>query len=535
MTQNSAPAGLPAPRQQSRRIDAALLLGLLLVLPALALAVLFKLVPLLRTLVLSLYETRGFSDPTFAWFRNYELMLRDPAFWGAFRNAALVFATLPVWVVLPLLLALLIFQRTPGWKVFRAAYFLPYMIAPVVVGIMFRQILAPDGPLNALLIGIGLAPLAIEWLNGPASALFSLTGVALWAFFGLGVLTYSPGTPPDEVIEAPSRRRRVRTAGADRGAAAPAGDRLLDGAVHLEHADLDVPADLRADARRAGLGDHAARIPRLHHHLRVSRPRPRRRHRHGAVRLRGPGFGPGGAPHVCRGEGRPMSTGAAAPARPAAAGHGALARPIVRWALTVVLAVVAVVALYPLLFTFVNSLKTRSDFAGNALGLPAAVTLENYTQTFARMNVPQLLFNTIVTTAGGLVLSTVAALFVAYAVTKLRIRGGNLIFLFIISMLVIPSQVVIYPLYETILNLGLGGTYQGLILSYAAFGLPISTYMLVAFFRAIPDELIAAARIDGAGGLRILFQLLLPISTPAIAAISILNFVWMWNDFCCRW
>lgn len=204
MTQNSAPAGLPAPRQQSRRIDAALLLSLLLVLPALALAVLFKLVPLLRTLVLSLYETRGFSDPTFAWFRNYELMLRDPAFWGAFRNAALVFATLPVWVVLPLLLALLIFQRTPGWKVFRAAYFLPYMIAPVVVGIMFRQILAPDGPLNALLIGIGLAPLAIEWLNGPASALFSLTGVALWAFFGLGVLTYLAGlsTVPDEVIEA---------------------------------------------------------------------------------------------------------------------------------------------------------------------------------------------------------------------------------------------------------------------------------------------------------------------------------------------
>jgi ABC-type sugar transport system permease subunit len=203
MSHTSVQAASGVPRSK-RRTDKTLLIGIMLVLPAIALVVVFKLIPLIRALVLSFYETRGFGDPTFAWFSNYSSMLRDPAFLGSFRNAALVFATLPVWIVLPLLLALLIFQRTPGWKVFRAAYFLPYMIAPVVVGIMFRQILAPEGPLNALLIGIGLAPLAIEWLNGPTSALFSLTAVALWAFFGLGVLTYLSGlsTVSEEVIEA---------------------------------------------------------------------------------------------------------------------------------------------------------------------------------------------------------------------------------------------------------------------------------------------------------------------------------------------
>ena len=213
-----------------------------------------------------------------------------------------------------------------------------------------------------------------------------------------------------------------------------------------------------------------------------------------------------------------------------APGSNPLVRSIVKWLVTFALVVVAVVALYPLIFTVINSLKTRTGYAQNPLGLPLDITLENYLDTFVRLDVLRLLFNSIVTTGGGLLLSTVAALFIAYAVTKLRIKGGNLIFLFIIAMLVIPSQVVIYPLYETILDLGLGGTYQGLILSYAAFGLPISTYMLAAFFRAIPDELIEAARIDGAGELRILFQLMLPISTPAIAALSILNFVWMWND-----
>lgn len=203
---------------------------------------------------------------------------------------------------------------------------------------------------------------------------------------------------------------------------------------------------------------------------------------------------------------------------------------LARWLVTAGLIVVAVVALYPLFFTIINSFKSRVGFAQNPLGIPTSITFENYVQTFERMNVPGLLLNSAVTTAGGLLLSTVAALFIAYAVTKLRMPGGNYVFLFIISMLVIPSQVIIYPLYQTILDMGFGGTYAGLILAYAAFGLPMSTYLLVAYFRAIPDELIEAARLDGAGELRILFQVLLPVSMPAIAALSILNFVWMWND-----
>jgi len=180
------------------------LIALLFVLPGLALAILFKLVPLLRGIWLSFLETRGFEDPTFAGLANYRTMLADPSVHDSFRNALIAFATLPVWIVLPLVLAFLLFQKTPGWKFFRAAFFLPYMIAPIVVGIMFRQILAPDGPLNAVLRAIGLAPLAIEWLNGPTSALLALTAVALWSFFGLGVLTYLSGlsTVSEEVVEA---------------------------------------------------------------------------------------------------------------------------------------------------------------------------------------------------------------------------------------------------------------------------------------------------------------------------------------------
>jgi len=207
-----------------------------------------------------------------------------------------------------------------------------------------------------------------------------------------------------------------------------------------------------------------------------------------------------------------------------------LAKGLVKWSISFGLTIIVVGALYPLLFTLVNSFKTRTSYAGDPLGFVGDVTFENYIDTFSRMDVPRLMLNSILTTGGGLILATVAALLLAYAVTKLRIPGADFILLFVIGMLVIPSQVVIFPLFETIVDLGFGGTYQGLILAYAAFGLPISTYLLAAYFRSIPDELIEAARMDGASEIRILVGIVIPVSMPAIAALSILNFVWMWND-----
>ncbi|AEB44746.1 MULTISPECIES: carbohydrate ABC transporter permease [Micromonospora] len=196
----------PAPVRRTRRFRHARewWLGALLVLPALALAFTFKLVPLVRGVTTSFESSSGFGDSSFAGFDNYTRMFDDPMVLASFRNALLVVATLPVWIVVPLVLAVLIHQRAPGWKFFRAVYFIPYTIAPIVVGIMFRQILAPDGPINALLRTVGLEPLALEWLNGRNSALFSLVAVALWSFFGLGVMTYLAGlaTIPDEVLEA---------------------------------------------------------------------------------------------------------------------------------------------------------------------------------------------------------------------------------------------------------------------------------------------------------------------------------------------
>lgn len=218
------------------------------------------------------------------------------------------------------------------------------------------------------------------------------------------------------------------------------------------------------------------------------------------------------------------------PSPQASLSHSGVRANVAKSLVLVVLSMFAIAALYPLVFTIMSSFKSSGEFATNPMGLPASLSLINYIETFQRMEVGRLLFNSVISTVGAMILTTVSALFVAYVVTKTTFPGRNLVFLFIISMLVIPSQAIIYPLHQTILDIGLGGSYEGLILSLAAFGLPLGTYILAAYFRAVPDEMIEAARMDGAGHLRMLFSVLLPVSLPALAALSILNFVWMWND-----
>jgi ABC-type sugar transport system permease subunit len=188
--------------QSSRRRDA--LTGALLVLPAIALALTFKIGPLLRGIYTSLFLSQLGEAARWNNFSSYLRMAHDPTVQRAFLNAAKVVLTLPVWVVLPLVVALLIFQRTPGWSFFRAAYFMPYTIAPVIVGQVFRELLHAQGPLNELLRLLGLNFLALSWLGDKGIALFSLVAVVLWSYFGLGVVTYLAGlgTISDELFDA---------------------------------------------------------------------------------------------------------------------------------------------------------------------------------------------------------------------------------------------------------------------------------------------------------------------------------------------
>ena len=113
---------------------------MIFILPAAYFAINFKIFPLVRGLIDSFHHFAGGWRPEFVGIENFRRMYHDPVVRQSFLNAVKVMATLPLWVLFPLVLAFFIFQRVPGWRFFRAVYFLPYTIAPIIVGQIFREI-----------------------------------------------------------------------------------------------------------------------------------------------------------------------------------------------------------------------------------------------------------------------------------------------------------------------------------------------------------------------------------------------------------
>lgn len=173
--------------------------GYALIVPAIGLVLLIKGIPLLYGLSSSFQS--GDSGPTLA---NYERMLADPVWLTALFNAARALLLLPVFILVPLVLALLLFLRVPGWRFFRAAFFLANLLPAAIVGLMFRVILGFDGPVVQVLSAAGLEALARPVLSNPDTALWAVFGVVLWTIFGLGVLVYLGGLAaiPEDLVDA---------------------------------------------------------------------------------------------------------------------------------------------------------------------------------------------------------------------------------------------------------------------------------------------------------------------------------------------
>lgn len=177
-------------------------LGLLFVVPALALVIVFRIVPLIWGFGTSLTDYDGMSPARFVGIANYAALTRDPVFLDSIVNMLILLATLPVWIGLPMLLAILIHQGVPGGKLFRAVYFFPAVLSSVIVGAIFNMLLRYDGSFNAMLKALGFS--AVDWLGNSSTALFSLIAVQLWATFGMSLLIFLAGlsTVPSDMLEA---------------------------------------------------------------------------------------------------------------------------------------------------------------------------------------------------------------------------------------------------------------------------------------------------------------------------------------------
>lgn len=194
------------------------------------------------------------------------------------------------------------------------------------------------------------------------------------------------------------------------------------------------------------------------------------------------------------------------------------------------LVVLAAVALFPLLWML--SVSFMQPGATHSLPpplLPADPTFGNYRDLFAFNGMGRYLANSFLVTGGITLVSLAFNLMSGYAFAKLRFRGRERLFQALIGALVIPVQVTMMPLFLMLKEMGLVNTYVGVMLPM--FTTVFGIFLVRQYARSIPDELLEAARIDGAGEMRIFVQIVLPLLKPIIVTLAIFTFLAAWNDF----
>jgi raffinose/stachyose/melibiose transport system permease protein len=196
----------------------------------------------------------------------------------------------------------------------------------------------------------------------------------------------------------------------------------------------------------------------------------------------------------------------------------------------IVLLAFVVLALVPIYFMVANALKTDDEYAANQLSPPHHPVLSTLHDALAGGDLYRWMLNSVLITAAAVLISTVVAAFGAYPIALMEWRPGRIMLSVLIALMVVPPIVLVIPLFQMVVAAHQLNTYQSVIVIYTGLLLPFSTFLLASFFRTIPRSLLEAARIDGAGTLRTLGLIVLPLARPALVTVIVVQALWVWNE-----
>ena len=196
-----------------------------------------------------------------------------------------------------------------------------------------------------------------------------------------------------------------------------------------------------------------------------------------------------------------------------------------------------IVWLIPTLGLLVTSFRAPSDIFGSGWWTVYAnlfdmhqYTLQNYIQVINKQGLGQSFINSLFIAVPATLISTFIASLAAFAFAWMRFGGRKLLFLLVVGLMVVPLQMTFIPILPIYRWLGLSGTFPGIWLAHTGYGLPLVTYLLHNFISGLPKDLFDSAAIDGASPFNIFSRIVVPLSVPAIASVSIFQFLWIWND-----
>ena len=217
----------------------------------------------------------------------------------------------------------------------------------------------------------------------------------------------------------------------------------------------------------------------------------------------------------------------ATPLKPPRSRDGGFRTP--RW-LYAVMAGGLVVVVIPFIWMVISSFKPEAEVRSvPPTWWPETVTTDNYQQLFTQLDFPTFFMNSAIVAVSVAAGNMVFCAMLGYALAKLHFPGKRVVFGLVLGTLMIPGVVTFIPLFVLATNIGLANSLPGMILPFLAG--PFGVFLMRQYILALPDELIQAARVDGAGELRIFFSVILPLCGPAVATLGVLTFLTSWNNF----
>lgn len=193
--------------------------------------------------------------------------------------------------------------------------------------------------------------------------------------------------------------------------------------------------------------------------------------------------------------------------------------------------IILIIVLFPIFMLFLTSLKTRGDALSYPPRLIFTPTLENYREIFDLYPFRQYMFNSFIVALGSTVVALVLGSTAAYALSRYRFKGREQISFWILSLRMMPPVVGAIPIFIIMRQLGLLNTVWSLVFAYTTFNIPFAVWLLVSFFKEIPEEIEESAMVDGCSRFTTFIKITLPLASPGLAATAIFTFIFSWNEF----
>jgi len=202
-----------------------------------------------------------------------------------------------------------------------------------------------------------------------------------------------------------------------------------------------------------------------------------------------------------------------------------------RLPLRVGLALLLIIEIYPLIWLILGSFKTQSEFLNEPFwALPASLNLDNYVEAFVNGGLGGYIVNSILAVFPALALIILFGTAAGFALEVMVWKGRGRFLLLFLAGVMIPTQMILLPLFTIYFRLHLTGTLLPLVITYVAIGMPLTVFMMATYFRAVPREVFEAATIDGAGIFRLFWSIGMPLVKNAIFTVGLVQFFFLWND-----